>query len=74
MAWYAKNPSVANTLNKFHIQSNFYTVYRENLYNDKQDKFDEVFGQCYLPYWSSRIDSIMEKNIDAADYEKWFSF
>ena len=49
MACYTVAYSVANTLNKFHIESNFYTFYKQNFYNDKRDKFDEIFDQYYLP-------------------------
>ena len=40
--------SVANTLKKFHIQYNFHTGYKNNFYNDKQDKSDESFDNYHL--------------------------
>ena len=45
MAYHTEISSVANTLNNFHIQSNMHTGYKHSLYNDKQDKFYEMFDQ-----------------------------
>ena len=49
MACYTENSSVANTIKKFHIQSNLYYGLKHNFYNDKQEKCDEIFDQYHLP-------------------------
>ena len=74
MACYIAISSVANTLKKFHIQYNFFTVYKQNFYHNKQDKFDEIFDQYYLPLlkyidhpafiqeWRENLDGAAYKN------------
>ena len=49
MAYYTENLSIANTIQKFHIQSNFHTGYKHNFYHGKQEKFDELFDQYHIP-------------------------
>ena len=48
MACYTVISSVADTLNKFHIQSNLHNGYKHNFYHDKQDAFDELFCQYHI--------------------------
>ena len=74
MACYTAIFSIVNTLKKSHIQSNLYTVYKQNLYNNKRDKSDENFYQYYLPLLKDINHPVLiqewKKNIDAAAYEK----
>ena len=65
--------SVENTINKLHIQSNFYFVYKQNFYHDKQDKTDDLFGWYQITLLND-VDhpALIEEwklNIDAAAYE-----
>ena len=41
--------SVANTINKFHIQSDFHFIYKKNLYYDKQDENDNLLLNTMFP-------------------------
>ena len=50
IACYTVISSVENTLNKLHIRSNLHTACKHNLYNDKQDKFDDIFISTIFPY------------------------
>ena len=50
MECYTLISSVANTLNKLNIQSNFHTSYEHNFYHDKRDKFDNVLINTIFPY------------------------
>ena len=41
----AKNiaiPSVENTINKLHIHTDLYFIYKQHFYYDKQDEMDEI--------------------------------
>ena len=42
--------SVANTIKKFHIQSDLHFIYKKNFYNDKQKEIDEVLINTIFPY------------------------
>ena len=44
--------SVENTINKFHIQSNFNFIYKQNLYHDKQYEIDELFHEYHIPLFN----------------------
>ena len=57
MACYIETYSVANTLKKFHIQSNLHTVYKHNFYRDKQGRFYDFFDQYYIPLFKD-IDNL----------------
>ena len=49
VACYTAITSLANTLDKFYIQSNLHTGYKHNFYDDKQEKIDKLFDQCHIP-------------------------
>ena len=55
------------------IQYNLHSGYKHNLYHDKQEKFDELFGQWHIPLLKDMChpELIQEwnQNIDAAAYE-----
>ena len=74
MACYTVISSVADTLNKFHIQSNLHNGYKHNFYHDKQDAFDELFCQYHilLLKYIDHPALIQEQNqnIDSAAYEE----
>ena len=42
--------SVANTINKLHIQSDMHLIHKQNLYHDKQDEIDTLFMNTIFPY------------------------
>ena len=44
----AKNTAIyliANTIKKFHIQSNLHLIYKQNLYYDKKDEINTLFDE-----------------------------
>ena len=65
--------SLANTLNILHAQSNFHTGYKQNLYNDKRDKYDELFYHYHLSLLKyidhTALIQEWKQNLDAAAYE-----
>ena len=65
--------SVANTIIKFHIQYDFYFVYKKNLYHDKQNIMDEMFHQFHLPLLKDADHPVLstewKQNIDSTAYE-----
>ena len=66
--------SLANTINKFHIQYPFHFVYQQKLYHDKQYIMYELFHQYHIPllkyiYYPALITE-WKQNIDSAAYEK----
>ena len=74
MARYTEISSVANTLKKFHIQSNLHNGYKHSFYDDKQDKFDKLFDQYHIPllkyiYYPELIQE-WKKYLDADSHEK----
>ena len=40
--------SVSNTINKFHIQSYLYLIYKQKLYHDKQYEIDTLFDEYHI--------------------------
>ena len=35
--------TVANIINKFHVQSDLHLIYKKNFYHNKQDEIDTLF-------------------------------
>ena len=74
MECYTEISSVANTIKKFHIQYNFHSGYKHNLYNDKQGEIDDIFDRYiktllkYINY--PALIQEWKQNLDAAAYEK----
>ena len=72
MACYTAISSVASTIEKFHIMSNFHYVYQQNFYHDKQEITDEIFDEYHIPLLKNidRLALITEwkQNLDAAAY------
>ena len=50
MECYTEISSVANTINKLHIQSDLNSGYMHNFYHDKQDIFDDLLINTIFPY------------------------
>ena len=44
MDCYTEIPSIANTITKYHIQSDLHFGYMRNFYHDKKDIVDELFS------------------------------
>ena len=40
--------SVENTINKLHTQSDFYFIYKQDFYYDKQDEINELLGEYHV--------------------------
>ena len=66
--------SVANTIKKWHIQSNFNLIYQQDLYKDKQKEiYDSFIEYLVSVMYDPDIPALIEEwkqNLDAADYEK----
>ena len=66
--------SASNTINKFHIQSDFRFIYKQNFYYDKQDEIDTLFGEYHVPLLNHLDHPAFIKewkqNIDVAAHEK----
>ena len=41
--------SVSNNINKFHIRSNFHSLYHQELYKYKQKEIDDLFIEYLVP-------------------------
>ena len=41
--------SVANTKNKFHIQSDLHLIYKQKFYHDKEREINKPFDEYHLP-------------------------
>ena len=50
MACYTEISSVANTIQKLHIHSDFHSGYIHNFYHDKQESVDDIFVDTLYPY------------------------
>ena len=66
--------SVANTINKLHIQSDFHFICKKNFYYDKQDKIDNLFDEYHVPLLKNigypELIEEWKQNLDADAYEK----
>ena len=73
MASHTSIYSVANTIRKFHIQSNSHTAYKHNFYHDKKEIIDELFCQHIEPLLKDinhpALIQEQKQNLDAAAYE-----
>ena len=49
MSCYTSITYVANTVKKLHIMSDLNYGHIHNFYHDKQDNFDDIFGQYHIP-------------------------
>ena len=65
--------SVANTIKKFHIQSDLHFICKQNFYNDKQDEIDTLFIEYHVPLFEDIDNPVLigewKQNLDAAAYE-----
>ena len=69
--------SVANTINKFHIQYELHFIYEPNYYYDKQDEIDTIFDEYHVAllndlYHTAFIEE-WKQNLYAATYEFFFN-
>ena len=75
MARYTAISSAANTINKWHILSNFNYIYQKQFYNDKQKYMDERFDEYHLPlgFIFDNPALILERkeNNNTAAYDKY---
>ena len=66
--------SVANTVQKLHIQSDLHLIYKQNFYHDKQNEIYNLFIEYHVPLFDDLDHPSLIKewggNIDAAAYKK----
>ena len=64
--------SVANTIKKFHIQSDLHLIYKKYFYNYKQREIDDIFIEYLVPAMEDldhpALIEELKQNIDAAAY------
>ena len=61
MACYAKITSLANTINKLHIMSDFNSSYKNNVYHDKQESNGNLFCKYIKTLWKDIDDHALIK-------------
>ena len=66
--------SVANTINKLHMQSDLHLIYKQKFYHDKQDEIDTICDEYHIPLINyidhTALTQEWKQNIEAAAYEE----
>ena len=66
--------SVANTINKCHLQSDLHLIYKQNFYHDKIDEINTIFYEYHIPLLNNLDHPALieewKRNLDTAAYKK----